>query len=137
MHELSVCQGLLNDVARIAAAHRAAHVIRITVAVGPLSGVEALLLKRAFIVARQGTVAHAAVLETEIASIMVWCRACNIETLAEANRLLCGQCGDWRVQLKSGDDLLLKSIELEERHPETEATESNALPEGAAEAPLP
>lgn len=31
------------------------------------------------------------------------------------NRLVCGACGDWRVGLLAGDELLLLSIEFEVR----------------------
>jgi hydrogenase nickel incorporation protein HypA/HybF len=113
MHELSVCQGLLREVARVAAARRAVSVTRIVVAIGPLSGVEAPLLERAFSIARAGTIARDAVLETELTEVLVWCQSCNVETATAANRLLCGQCGGWHVQLRSGDELLLKSVELE------------------------
>ena len=103
----------MREAARIAGAEGPARVIRIVVAIGPLSGVEAPLLERAFTVARAGTIAHFARLEMEISPVAVWCERCNTETLAAANRLLCGNCGDWKVQLKSGDELILKSVELE------------------------
>ena len=41
MHELSICQGLIREVERVAAAARARDVVAIVVAIGPLSGVEA------------------------------------------------------------------------------------------------
>ncbi|MDR3473497.1 MAG: hydrogenase maturation nickel metallochaperone HypA [Devosia sp.] len=113
MHELSVCQGLLAEVARIAAANRAIRVMRISVAVGPLSGIEAQLLERAFTIARSGTIAADAELDTETTEIRVWCAACGVESAAAASRLLCAQCGDWHVQLRSGDQLLLKRVEIE------------------------
>jgi len=132
MHELSVCQGLLKEAARVAGAHGADRVIRIVVAIGPLSGVEVPLLERAFTVARAGTIACSALLETETIPVAVWCESCHAETPAAANRLLCGKCGDWKVQLKSGDELLLKSVELEKSG--DEATDATVYPEGAAAA---
>ena len=113
MHELSVCQGLLGEVARIATANRAIRVTRIGVAVGPLSGVEARLLERAFTIARAGTIAEEAVLDTVTTEVRVWCAACALETAAATNRLVCAGCGDWHVELRSGDQLLLTSVEIE------------------------
>jgi len=113
MHELSVCQSLLAEVERIAAVHRATSVSRLVVAIGPLSGVEPPLLDRAFEIARMGSVARTACLEIEQCPVTVWCDVCNILTEVKPNALLCAQCGSWRVTLKSGDELLLKSIELE------------------------
>ena len=40
MHELAVCQALIEQVQRVARANAARRIISITVSVGPLSGVE-------------------------------------------------------------------------------------------------
>lgn len=115
MHELSICQSLLREVERVASAHGSDEIYTITVSVGPLSGVEAGLLGRAFDVARAGTIADRAELRIETAPVMVWCSACEIETPADANALLCGRCHSWQVELRAGDELLLKRVELAER----------------------
>jgi hydrogenase nickel incorporation protein HypA/HybF len=112
VHELSVCQGLLREVQRVADAHGSAEVSEIVVAVGPMSGVESPLLTRAFSVARAGTIAENATLEIEDTPVVVWCAACEAETQAAPNALLCGRCGTWQVTLRSGDELLLKRVEL-------------------------
>lgn len=113
MHELAVAQGLIGQVARVAMAHDAARVTVIRLAIGPLSGVEAPLLDRAFSIARIGTPAEEARLEIETPPVRVFCPACGIETEAAVNRLLCGQCGGWQVTLRSGDELTLLSVDLE------------------------
>lgn len=112
MHELSICQSLLSEVKRVAAANDATDVSKIVVAVGPLSGVDAPLLARAFDTARMGTIAEDAMLEVEIVPAVVWCETCAIETPVAANALLCGSCGSWRVELRSGAELLLTRVEL-------------------------
>jgi hydrogenase nickel incorporation protein HypA/HybF len=115
MHELAVCQGLMAQVAQVARREDAEQVTRILLSIGPLSGVEARLLADAFPIAAAGTVAEGAQLEIEQLPIRVKCLTCTKETEATANRLLCGACGDYRTQLLSGDELLLKSLELERR----------------------
>ena len=112
MHELSVCQSLLREVQRVAAEHEATAVTAITLAVGPLSGVEAPLLERAFTIARAGTIAEEATFTVEELPVTVWCEACGIETQVPVNALLCGKCGTWQVDLRSGTELLLKQVEL-------------------------
>lgn len=112
MHELAVCQSLIAEVERVSADHGAASVAVITVAVGPLSGVEGKLLARAFSIARAGTAAENAELEIEAVPVVVRCAACDADTIVVPNRLLCGTCGGWQVELKSGDELLLKRVEL-------------------------
>jgi hydrogenase nickel incorporation protein HypA/HybF len=112
MHELSVCQGMLGQVAAIARAHRARGVRRIRVQVGPLSGIEPHLLQQAFPLACAGTVADEAELVIENLPVRVHCETCGSDTDATPNRLLCGACGDWHTRLVSGDEMLLASVEL-------------------------
>jgi len=112
VHELAICQGILSQVGSIARERGATQVDRIVLAVGPLSGVEAPLLDRAFEVARCGTVAERATLEIQVSQLIVACRQCGNENEAEANRLLCSACGGWQVNVKQGDELMLMSVEL-------------------------
>ncbi len=112
MHELSVCQGLLDQVTGIARQNRATAIKRIRLQIGPLSGVEPQLLEQAFPLASAGSVAEHAELAIEMGVVRVRCETCGAETEAGANRLLCGACGDWHTRLVSGDELLLVSVEL-------------------------
>ena len=112
MHELSVCQALIEQVKSIAHAHDAAAVERIVLRIGPLCGVETPLLERAYPLAAAGTVADGATLAIERMPVRVRCRTCGEESEALPNRLLCGACGDFRTQLTSGDELVLASVEL-------------------------
>ena len=113
MHELSVCQALIRQVQEIARKHPAVAVTAVKLQIGPLSGVEADLLRQAFPLASAGSVAEAAQLVIEKLPIRVRCESCGAETAAEANKLVCGACGDWHTRLLSGDEMLLASVELE------------------------
>jgi hydrogenase nickel incorporation protein HypA/HybF len=113
MHELSVCQALIGQVQDIARQHRATSVTVVNVRIGPLSGVEPDLLEQAFPLASAGTVAEASRLVIEKLPVRVRCETCGAETAAEANRLICGRCGDWHTRLLGGDEMLLASVELE------------------------
>ena len=115
MHELSMCQALMRQVQDIAREHRAVAVTSVKVQIGPLSGVEADLLKQAFPLASAGSVAEAAQLVIEKLSIRVRCENCGAETAAEPNKLVCGTCGDWHTRLISGDEMLLASVEFVRR----------------------
>jgi len=115
MHELAVCQGLMTQVEQIARREHADRITRILLSIGPLSGVEATLLKDAFPIAAAGTVAEGAELVIEQTAVRVRCLSCGAESVAAANRLLCDACGDYRTQLLSGDEMLLTSLELERR----------------------
>lgn len=116
MHELAVCQGLLQQVNRIAAEHNARRVEKIHIQVGPLSGVETDLLESAFPIARAGTLASDARLIIHTMPVRVHCEICDTESDATPNRLLCAQCGDWHTRLVGGDELLLERIEMQAEH---------------------
>jgi hydrogenase nickel incorporation protein HypA/HybF len=111
MHELSVCQALLDQVESIARANGATGVEQITVAVGPLSGVETRLLSNAFEFARRGSCA-AAELRFETMALKVRCAECGAESGCEANALLCAACGGFRTQVISGDELMLLRVKF-------------------------
>ena len=113
MHELSVCLSLLEQVQAIAAERGASRVTRIELKVGPLSGVESELLRNAWPRASAGTIAVDAEFVIEEAGITVHCDACGTDTVAKANRLVCGDCGDFRTTVTSGDEMTLQRIELE------------------------
>lgn len=118
MHELSVCQAMLAQVAEVADREQASEVTRILLRIGPLSGVVPELLEQAFTIARAGTIADQAELVTEAQPIRVRCSQCGAESEATVNRLLCAACGDFRTRLISGDELLLASVELKrDEHP--------------------
>jgi hydrogenase nickel incorporation protein HypA/HybF len=113
MHELSVCLSLLEQVQAIATDRGASQVTRIELTIGPLSGIESDLLRNAWPIAAAGTIAIDADFVIDEADIIVRCEGCGKETPATANRLVCGECGDFRTTVISGDEMILQSVELE------------------------
>lgn len=113
MHELSVCQSILSQAGRIARDNGAARIGQVTVQIGPLSGVEVPLLERAFEIASLAAGDGGILLRVETAPVKIHCASCDSESAAEPNRLVCSKCGNWRVRLVSGDQMILKSVELE------------------------
>jgi len=113
MHELAICQSLMEQVETIASERDAKSVTLIVIGMGPLSGVEPQLLKNAYPIASIGTIAERAELKIENLPIRVKCSSCDCESDALPNKLICSHCGDWKTTLISGDELLLMSVELE------------------------
>lgn len=112
MHELAICQALVDQVEHVARAQRGQRVERIDISVGPLSGVEPHLLQQAFPLAAAGSLAGSAQLCIESSPVRVHCDACDSDSDASVNRLVCGHCGNWRTSLLSGDELLLTRVEF-------------------------
>jgi hydrogenase nickel incorporation protein HypA/HybF len=117
VHELSVCQALLTQVAEIAAGRGARVVERITIEVGPLSGVEPVLLASAFAIVRAGGCAAEAALSIESTTVTIGCMACGAHSNPKPNRLVCAVCGGFRTRVVAGDELRLRRVEL--RMPES------------------
>jgi hydrogenase nickel incorporation protein HypA/HybF len=115
MHELAICQSLMDQVERIALERNAQCVTAIVIGMGPLSGVEAQLLKHAYSIASTGTVAEQAELIVEALPVRVRCNHCGNESEVLPNKLLCKHCGNWQTTLLSGDELMLLSVELEKQ----------------------
>jgi hydrogenase nickel incorporation protein HypA/HybF len=112
VHELSVCQALLTQVAEIAAGRGAVVVERITIEMGPLCGIESGLLASAFAVARAGGCAAEAALLIESTPVTIRCVSCGAQSNPKPNRLVCTVCGGFRTRIVAGDELRLRRVEL-------------------------
>ena len=112
MHELAVCQALIEQIEQIVQRHEASEAVRIELRIGPLSGVEPHLVEQAFPIASAGTVAADAELVIDSLPVMVRCAECGSTTSVLPNRLVCASCGDWHTTLVSGDELELYRVEL-------------------------
>ena len=112
MHELSVCQALVDQLIGIAREHGASRVEMVHLHVGPLSGIEPALLETAYPLAAAGSVAEGATLDLTVTVPVVRCRTCGFEGQVSPTQLACPRCGDFRTELLSGDELLLARVEL-------------------------
>ena len=113
MHELSLAQGLVEEVEKAALAEAALRVTRVVVVIGSYSGVERDAFEFAFPLAAEGTLAESASLVVELQPIRVECRKCGQTSSPEPTLLQCLACGSNEVSLIGGRDFLIRSIELE------------------------
>lgn len=113
MHELSVCQSIVQQVIKLADDYQTNSINKINLSIGPLSGIDIQLLQHAFPIASAGTVAESALLETESLPIRIKCQTCQRESEAQMNKLICAYCNDWHTQLISGDEMLITRIEFD------------------------
>jgi hydrogenase nickel incorporation protein HypA/HybF len=112
MHELAICQALLRQVLEVAEDRGSRRIGQIKLRIGPLSGVEPELLKTAFPLVAAGTPCEGAIIEIMDIPVRVRCQICGSTSQVRCNRLLCMDCGTWRVTLVGGDEMLLASVEL-------------------------
>ena len=114
MHELAICQSLIDQLDEIASDYPDKRITVVHLQIGPLSGVVPELLQDAFPIASAGTPAQDAQLQFHDSDIEVHCPECGQTSTAQMNKLICSFCGNWRTELVSGDELMLQQVELEE-----------------------
>jgi hydrogenase nickel incorporation protein HypA/HybF len=112
VHELSICQALLDQVNLVAGDLRTERIEKIVIAIGPLAGVEPGLMACAFAVMKIGSRAAQAALIIESAGVEIECGVCGTISAAAANRLLCAGCGGYRTHVIAGRELRLLRVEM-------------------------
>jgi hydrogenase nickel incorporation protein HypA/HybF len=111
VHEYSIVQALVGEVAAQARRHGATAVGRIRVALGELSGVNAELLATAYDTFRPGTVCNGAEMDIRSVPASWLCPVCGRPIEAGA-ALRCPECSR-PARLASGDEIVLERIEME------------------------
>jgi hydrogenase nickel incorporation protein HypA/HybF len=111
MHELSIAESIV----RIAEAHAdGRRVTTVEVRVGALRQVVPSALRFAFELVARGTVAEGATLDLEEVPAGLSCRSCGGASETDWFPFACRSCGSVDVDVVSGDELLVDSLELED-----------------------
>jgi hydrogenase nickel incorporation protein HypA/HybF len=110
MHELSITCSIVDVVAETANGRR---VHRVTVEIGELSGVVAESIAFWFPEVAKGTAAEEARLEIREIAALARCESCGAEFPTPSMLSAC-PCGSFRYTRLKGEELNVKSIELEE-----------------------
>jgi hydrogenase nickel incorporation protein HypA/HybF len=132
MHELSLAQNMINQLEELAAEHGAKRVLRVTVIIGPFSGIVADSFAFGFDALKlEKPVIQTTVLDIEIPPPSCRCPVCDhIQVISPENQqddLLpglagrvfisgngqCPACGAAGLVAEGGDELILKQIEME------------------------
>ena len=118
MHELGLCEGVLEAVERRAAGRR---VTRVRVRVGAQHRVVPSAFDQSFALVSQGTVADGAAVDLVVVPVTVTCLDCGHKAEADDPLAACPACGALDLETEGGDELILEAIHLEEedvsRHP--------------------
>jgi hydrogenase nickel incorporation protein HypA/HybF len=118
VHELGLCEGILDAVQRRAAGRR---VTRVRVRVGAQHRVVPSAFDQSFALVSQGTVADGAAVDLVVVPVRVKCVECGHEAEAADPLAACPACGGLDLESTGGDELILEAIHVEEedvsRHP--------------------
>lgn len=114
MHEIGLCEGLVDLIGREAAGRRVAGV---KVRVGARHAVVGESFEQAFALAAEDTVAAGARLDLVVTPVTLLCRGCGRVSDTRDVLAECPGCGGDDLEHQGGDELVLESITFEEDSP--------------------
>ena len=111
MHELGLMDAMLRTVRRVCEEEQLAHVERIVLEVGELSGIEIPYLYDGFQAVTHETDFADTELVVETVPGVLHCIDCDMDFPLKDQELFCPECFGKNLSIVSGRDLTLKSIE--------------------------
>jgi hydrogenase nickel incorporation protein HypA/HybF len=117
MHEQSLVRSLLSQVQNDVVPNASCRVDEVRVEIGPLAGVEPLLVQSAFEQLVESSSLRGARLVIDVVPLSAECTACAEEFDVERFRFRCPACGSPQVRVTRGDAFRLVSITIREGVP--------------------
>jgi hydrogenase nickel incorporation protein HypA/HybF len=111
MHESSLVRTLLRQVEAICIRHGGLAVDEICIEIGPLSGVEPLLVRSAFLELAPGWGMHGSRLVIEEVPLSARCPLCEVVEV-NVGCIRCPHCGSQNVRIVSGDEVRLQAVTI-------------------------
>lgn len=109
MHEIGMCEGLLDLIDQKAAGRR---VTGVRLRVGARHAVVNEAFDQAFALVADGTAAQGAVLDLVVTPATVACHACGQKSDSVDGFAVCPRCGASDVDITGGDELVLESLKF-------------------------
>ncbi|GAB4356358.1 MAG: hydrogenase maturation nickel metallochaperone HypA [Oricola sp.] len=113
MHEMSICESILNVLKKEARERNFQAVNRVCLEIGPLSGVEVEALRFGFDVVMKGSLAEGARLDIIETEGTAYCMACEKPVVIAARYEPCPECGSHQLQVTGGEELRIKELEVD------------------------
>ena len=113
MHEMALAKGVLDIVESYAVNNNAKKVTEITVLVGEMTGVVWESLEFCFQALSQNTMAEGAKLIMKPVPLIGRCGKCGNQEPIENYKFICSACGSSQIQIISGRELRVESLEAE------------------------
>lgn len=113
MHELAIAESLLQIIVDESKRHGLERINKVKLQIGRFTAVVPESLTFCFEMVSQNTLAEGALIEVESVGIVARCEKCDFSFDVENQVFLCPKCGEPAVQLLSGRELSVMSIEGE------------------------
>lgn len=113
MHEMSLCEGVLQVMQEQAKAQGFSRVKTVWLEIGELAGVDTEAMRFGFDVVVRDSLADGATLEIIHLPGRAWCLPCGNEVRVRQRFDACPTCGGYQLQVTGGDELRVKELEVE------------------------
>jgi len=113
MHEMSLCEGVIQVLEESARQQGFSRVKTVWLEIGALAGVEPEAMRFSFDVIKRGTLAEAARLEIIETPGQAWCLPCAKVIAIQQRFDACPDCGSYQLQVTGGEELRVKELEVE------------------------
>jgi len=113
MHEMSLCEGVLQALQNNARSQGYQRVKTVWLEIGALSGVEVESMRFSFDVVMKGSLADHARLEIIDVPGEAWCMQCAKTVPANQRFDACPDCGSYQLQVTAGEEMKIKELEVE------------------------
>lgn len=113
MHELSITEHILDHCIREAEKQNASKIRVIRLCIGRLNGLVPDCIQIYLDMLSEGTIAEGARIEAEFPPVKVRCRDCGRGGEITPHHLACPHCGSLRLQILSGKEFYIKSMEVD------------------------
>ncbi|MDO4284296.1 MAG: hydrogenase maturation nickel metallochaperone HypA [Eubacteriales bacterium] len=113
MHEMAVTQSVLNIALTEGKKAGARRIREIRIRMGAYSDVVPSVLREYFRIAAAGTIAEGAEIVLTRVPVTMRCRSCGWQGEVDKFHIACGDCGGTDLQLLTGREFLVESLEAE------------------------
>jgi len=113
MHEMSLCEGVVQLIEEQAAVQQFTRVNTVWLEIGALAGVETEAMRFSFDAVAKGTLVDGARLEIIDIAGRAICPACTRTVNISARFDDCPACGHYPLELIAGDEMRIKELEVQ------------------------
>lgn len=113
MHEMALCEGVLQILEDNARQQGYQKVRTVWLEIGELSGVEVEAMRFGFDAVTRGTLAENASLEIIAVPGEAWCMQCSKAVMVKQRFEPCPDCGSYQLQVTGGEEMKIKELEVE------------------------
>ncbi len=113
MHEMSLCESILDIIEQQAREQQFAKVKTVWLEIGALSTVESEAMRFCFDAVMLGSLADQARLEIIDVKGQAWCLQCARSVVIEQRYDSCPHCGSFQLQVTAGEEMRIKELEVE------------------------